>query len=141
MDIPCKGNDFSWYSGDMKSMSHIDRFIMSDSIVNRWSVISQIVGPRDILDYCPIWLVLDNKIWGSKPLKFNNERFSFKLFILFLEKEWREFMEEGRGDFILNEKLRFLKERITWWNKVVFGKIDLDVEDNTSINFADECLE
>ncbi|XP_058726860.1 uncharacterized protein LOC131598261 [Vicia villosa] len=142
VDIPCKGKKFSWYSGDGKPMSRIDRFIVSDTLVNRWSVIGQMVGTRDILDHCPIWLVLNDKNWGPKNFKFNNERFSFKLFIPFVENEWREFKVEGRRDFVLKEKLRFLKERLKWLNKLVFGRIELEVEENVrAINFGDECLE
>ena len=49
---------------------------------------------------------------------------------------------EGRGDFILKEKLRLLKERLRWWNKTVFSKLDLEVEEKVrAINFGDDCLE
>lgn len=59
-----------------------------------------------------------------------------------MEKEWNEIQVKGRRDFIFKEKLRILKERLKWWNKVVFGKIDLDMEDNErAIKFGDERLE
>lgn len=41
VDILCKGNNFSWYSGDEESMSRIDRFLLSEVIVKRWNVIGQ----------------------------------------------------------------------------------------------------
>ncbi|XP_058730971.1 uncharacterized protein LOC131602770 [Vicia villosa] len=44
VDIPCKGKKFSWYSGDGKSMSRIDRFLLSNTVVNRWEVIGQMIG-------------------------------------------------------------------------------------------------
>lgn len=49
---------------------------------------------------------------------------------------------EGRKYFVLKEKFRFLKEILKWWNKLVFGKIELELEANVrAINFGDECLE
>ncbi|XP_058751351.1 uncharacterized protein LOC131624428 [Vicia villosa] len=34
VDIPCKGKKYTWYSGDGKSMSRIDRFLISDAMVD-----------------------------------------------------------------------------------------------------------
>ncbi|XP_058746998.1 uncharacterized protein LOC131619984 [Vicia villosa] len=142
VDISCKGKKLSWYSGDEKFVSHIDRFHISDTIINRMHVISQNTRARDILDHCLMWLVLDNNDWGPKPFKFNNEWFLFKSFLPFLEKEWKEIKVEGRGDFVLKEKLRVLKEKLKWWNKNMFGKINLEVEENVrDINYGDDFLE
>ncbi|XP_058732668.1 uncharacterized protein LOC131604227 [Vicia villosa] len=105
VDIPCKGKKFSWFSGDGKSMSRIDRFIVSNDVVSRWEVTGQLIGDRDISDHCPIWIIKDHRNWGPKPFKFNNEWFSFDSFIPFVEKEWKSIKVEGRGDFVLKEKL------------------------------------
>lgn len=85
IDVPCKGKRFSWYSGDWLSMSRLDRFLVADSIVNKWGVVGQQIISRDIFDHCPIWLVKDNEDWGPKTFNFNNEWFSFKYFIPFVE--------------------------------------------------------
>ncbi|XP_058769380.1 uncharacterized protein LOC131643223 [Vicia villosa] len=104
VDIPCKGKKFTWYSGDGKSMSRIDRFLVSDKVVDDWGVVGQLVGDRD--------------------------------------KEWEGFKVEGRGDFVLKEKLRLLKDRLKWWNKEVFGRIGLEVEKGArDINLGDDRLE
>ncbi|XP_058782261.1 uncharacterized protein LOC131656596 [Vicia villosa] len=101
VDVPCKGKKFTWYSGDGRSMCRIDRFLVSDVIVNKWGV-----------------------------------------FIPFVEKEWKEMEVEGRGDFILKEKLRRLKGRLNWWNISVFGKIDLEMEDSANeVKCGDSKLE
>lgn len=36
VDVPCLGNKFTWFSGDGRSMSRIDRFLLLDSLVGRW---------------------------------------------------------------------------------------------------------
>ncbi|XP_058746530.1 uncharacterized protein LOC131619457 [Vicia villosa] len=88
---------------------------------------------RDILDHCPIWLVLDRDNSGPKPFKCNNEWFSNKDFIPFVEKEWKAIQVYGRGDFILEEKFRIIKERLRWWNSSVFGKLDLEIEESVRV--------
>ncbi|XP_058732644.1 uncharacterized protein LOC131604201 [Vicia villosa] len=125
VDIPCKGKKFSWYSEDGKSMSRIDRILLSNAVVNRWEVIGQLIGDRDISDHCPIWIMSDKCNWGPKPFKFNNEWFSFDSFIPFVEGEWKSLKLEGRADYVLKEKLRILKDKLKKWNKEVFCKIDL----------------
>ncbi|XP_058783451.1 uncharacterized protein LOC131658138 [Vicia villosa] len=140
-DIPCKGKKFSWFSGDGKSMSRLDRFLVSSSIVSKWGVVGQLIGDRDISDHCPVWILKDNADWGPKPFRFNNEWFSLDSFLPFVEKEWKSMKVGGRGDFILKEKLRLLKDKLRRWNKEVFGKIELDMEDGVrDLNIADERL-
>ncbi|XP_058723434.1 uncharacterized protein LOC131595162 [Vicia villosa] len=160
-----KGKKFSWYSGDGKSKSRIDRFLISNSVVNRdisdisdsndwrfrfwpktggyfgyflYPPVCQMIGDRDISDHCPIWIMTDNYNWGPKPFKFNNEWFSNDSFVPFVEKEWKSYVVHGRGDYILKEKLRLLKDKIKIWNREVFGKIDLEIEEGVhDINIVD----
>ncbi|XP_058763718.1 uncharacterized protein LOC131637147 [Vicia villosa] len=142
VDIPCKGKKYTWFSRDGKSMSRIDRFLLSHKVVNRWEVIGKMIDDRDISDHYPIWILTDKYNWGPKPFKFNNEWFLFDSFIPFVEKEWKSLKVEGRGDFVLKEKLRLLKDKLKRWNKDVFGKIDLDIEEGVNdINLADERLD
>ncbi|XP_058776799.1 uncharacterized protein LOC131651145 [Vicia villosa] len=141
VDIPCKGKKFSWFSGDGKSKSRIDRFLLSSKVLSRWEVIGQFIGDRDVSDHCPIWVKSDKVNWGPKPFRFNNEWFAFESFIPFVEGEWMSLKIEGRGDFVLKEKLRLLKDKLKWWIKEVFGRIELEMEDGVrEMNFADEKL-
>ncbi|XP_058782835.1 uncharacterized protein LOC131657455 [Vicia villosa] len=140
--VPCKGKKFTWYNRGGNSMSRIDRFLLSENVRNDWGVVGQFVGNRDISDHCPIWLEVDNNDWGPKPFKFNNEWFSLASFYPFVEKEWNDIKVEGRGDYVLKEKLFRLKNRLKWWNKEVFGKIELEIEEGVrDINFGDDRLE
>lgn len=105
VDVPCKGKKYTWYSSDGRAKSRIDRFLFSNKIVSSWGVVGQLIEPRDVSDHCPIWLEVDKEDWGPKPFKFNNEGFSHKNFISFVEKEWKNLEVRGRGDFVLKEKL------------------------------------
>ncbi|XP_058759398.1 uncharacterized protein LOC131632678 [Vicia villosa] len=112
VDVPCKGKKFTWFSGDGKAKSRIDRFLLSSVVINRWEVVGQLIGDRDISDHCPIWIKTNIANWGPKPFKFNNEWFSLDSFLPFVEKAWKSMVVEGRGDYVLKEKLRILKDKL-----------------------------
>ncbi|XP_058784973.1 uncharacterized protein LOC131659865 [Vicia villosa] len=90
VDVPSKGKKFTWFGGDGKAGSRIDRFLVADNIVNKWGVVGQMVGNRDVSDHCPIWLISNKVNWGPKPFKVNEEWFSDKDFLPFVEKVWKE---------------------------------------------------
>lgn len=43
-------------------------------------------------------------------------------------EEWNKIQIDGRKTFVIKEKLKILRERLKWWNKEVFGWIDLNIE-------------
>lgn len=106
VDLPYKGKKCNWYSGDAKVKSCIDRILVSNNIMNGWGAVGQFIGLRDISDHCLVWLVVNKEDWGPKPFKFNNEWFQNKDFLAFLEKEWKDMIVTGIGDFALKDKLR-----------------------------------
>lgn len=86
-------------------MSRLDRFLISDTIVNKWRVVGKSICARYISDHCTIWIVKDNVDWGLKPFKVNNEGFNLKSF---------KAVVEGRSDFVITEKFPILKGRLKW---------------------------
>ncbi|XP_058784900.1 uncharacterized protein LOC131659770 [Vicia villosa] len=138
-DIPCRGKKFTWFSGDGKSKSRIDHFLVADATMDRWGVVGQFVDLRDISDHCPIWIMVEKSNWGPKPFRSNNEWFSHKDFLPFVEKEWLALSVEGRGEFVLKEKLKLLKSRLKWWNINIFGRIELEMQEGIKdMNAMDE---
>lgn len=129
INISCKGIRFSWYSGDGISKSRLDHFLVSNIIVDRWGVVGQLIDQRDISNHCLLWLQANSEDSGPKPFKFNNEWFQNKEFVPFIEKEWKDIDFSGRGDYVMKEKLRILKDRLRWWSFNVFGKIDMLLEE------------
>ncbi|PNX55418.1 cysteine-rich receptor-like protein kinase, partial [Trifolium pratense] len=72
VDIPVAGKKFSWFSADGKTMSRLDRFLLSEGFIAKGGISGQWIGNRDISDHCPISLICSNTDWGPKPFKFNN---------------------------------------------------------------------
>ncbi|XP_058741515.1 uncharacterized protein LOC131613893 [Vicia villosa] len=70
--------------------------------------------------------------------KFVEEWEGFKSFV---ELEWKKLIVKGRGDFVLYEKLKRLRERLRVWNREVFGWIELKLEDaSEKINVFDKVI-
>lgn len=75
-----------------------------------------------------MWLKISEINWGPKPFRFNNCWLDHKDFQTFMESCWRDFQVTGWKGYILKEKMKMLKERLKWWNKEVFGIIDLKID-------------
>ncbi|XP_058761431.1 uncharacterized protein LOC131634822 [Vicia villosa] len=145
VDLPTIGGKFTWFKSNGKAMSRLDRFLLSECFIEDKKVDGQYIGERDVSDHAPIWLKNNRKDWGPKPFKFNNLWLNHEGFDNFVEEEWNNLVVKGRGDYCLVEKLKILKSRISWWNKTVYGwidlKIDIDVKemhalDNLFVHFA-----
>ncbi|XP_058759850.1 uncharacterized protein LOC131633146 [Vicia villosa] len=145
VDVPTIGSKFTWFNSNGKTMSRLDRFLLSEKFIEDWKVEGQTIGKRDISDHAPIWLQDNKKEWGPKSFRFNNLWLKHEEFAPFVTKEWAKIHCKGRGDYCLVEKLKVLKERIRWWNKTVYGWIDLNIGtveeelhhlDNLFVHFA-----
>ncbi|XP_058733340.1 uncharacterized protein LOC131604946 [Vicia villosa] len=71
--------------------------------------------------------------------------FKHEEFDIFVKEEWKKLVVGGRGDYCLVEKLKTLKNRLAWWNKSVYGWIDIKINsdgremhalDNLFVHFA-----
>ncbi|XP_058760697.1 uncharacterized protein LOC131634030 [Vicia villosa] len=128
VDLPTIGGKFTWIKSNGKAMSRLDRFLLSESFFEDWKVDGQHIGETDVFDHAPIWLKDNRKDWGPKPFKFNNMWFKHEEFDNFMKEEWKKIEFKGRGDYCLVEKLKILKNQISWWNKTVYGWIDLKID-------------
>lgn len=140
IDVQCKGKKFYRFNEDGRSMSKIDRFLLSEKVIKIWGVVDQIIGNRDVSDHCPIWVIVDNSDWGPKPFRVNNS-FEIKEFIPFVEKFWKNLHIYGRSDYVLKEKFRLFNFVLRKWNKEVFGRMDLEIGGCVSyLNLVDDLL-
>ncbi|GAU47952.1 hypothetical protein TSUD_06860 [Trifolium subterraneum] len=128
LDVPVLGKKFSWFSANGKSMSRIDRFLLSDGFVSKYGITGQWIGDRDISDHCPIWLLVSSYKWGPKPFRVINGWLDHPDFLPFVESAWKSFVVHGKKAYVLKEKFRLLKERLRKWNKEVYGYLDLNIE-------------
>lgn len=141
VDIPVLGKNFTWFSSDGASMSRLDRFLLSEGVIQKWDITAQSVGDKDISDHYPIWLKGGEMNWGPKPFRFNNCWLEHNGFCDFVKTCWENFQVEGWSGFVLKQKLKLLKEKLQWWNEEVFGMVDLRIDESVlGLNSLDELV-
>ncbi|KAI5398271.1 hypothetical protein KIW84_063892 [Lathyrus oleraceus] len=85
---------------------------------------------------------------GSALVNMSSEMWQFSEFIedsnlvdLPYKDEWKSITVVWRSHFVIKEKFKILKGRLKKWNYEVFGKVLLEVNDNTDkINSIDALL-
>lgn len=87
-DLPLVGRKYTWHRMDGSSMSRIDRFLLSDEWLGRWSDLSQWGLARSVPDHCPIILKSTVKNWGPKPFRVLNCWADNKDFDLLVKGKW-----------------------------------------------------
>lgn len=70
IDLPSLGNKYTWFNLGGDSMSRIDRFLISEGLIDSWGINVQSIGDRSISDHCPIFVKSGNLNWGPNPFKF-----------------------------------------------------------------------
>lgn len=87
------------------------------------------MGDKDI-SYHKLVLIKENNVnWGPRPFKVFNCWYEHPDFLKFVKSEWNSFYVKGRVARVLKEKLKLLRDNLRWWNKNVFGWIDLKIKE------------
>jgi len=58
VDLPLHGRKYTWFKGDGKSMSRLDRFLLSEEWCLEWPNCVQVTLLRGLLDHCPLVLTI-----------------------------------------------------------------------------------
>lgn len=85
------------------------------------------MGRRDLLDHKLVWINTSNMDWGPKSFKVLMCWYEHKEFKTFIHKEWNSIEIKGSPNFIIKEKLKFLRGRLRRWNLNVLGKLELKI--------------
>ena len=104
----------------------LDRFLLSKGFIEMFSYFRQEAVVRCISDHSPVILSTNPPSWGPTPFRFENMWLEHKLFKTNVSEWWQQDSSYGRPGYKLLRKLRNLKQKLSWWNKEVFG--DLRVE-------------
>jgi len=68
-DLPLGGRMFTWFKGDGKSMSRLDKFLLSEDWFLMWPNCLQIAQLRGLSDHCPLVLSIDEENWGPRSTR------------------------------------------------------------------------
>ena len=69
VDLPLGGRKFTWFKGDGKSMSRLDRFLLSEDWCLLWPNCLQIAQLRGLSDHCLLVLSVDEENCGPRPAR------------------------------------------------------------------------
>jgi len=117
VDLPLRGRTYTWYRGDGRSMSRIDRFLLSENWCLTWPNCIQLAVSRGMSDHCPLVLSVDTKNWGPKPVRMLKCWADFPSYNSFVRDTWRSFQISGWGSFVLKEKLKLLQLALKEWHR------------------------
>ncbi|KAL8479964.1 hypothetical protein ACS0TY_026780 [Phlomoides rotata] len=121
IELPLVDRSYTWYRADESCKSKLDRMLVNDSWLEKWTDLVLKGLGRSISDHCPILLESSKKDWGSKPFKFFN--------CWITNAEFSSYDIQGWGAYVLKEKLKHMKADLKEWSKKTFGLIDLKIEE------------
>jgi len=93
---------YIWYRPNGRSVSRIDRALVSTEWGENWGSLALRVFPRDVSDHCPLVLKVDGCDWGPKPFIFNNHWLDDRNFKKMVEVEWRNQEVNGLMGLVLH---------------------------------------
>ncbi|CAL0307918.1 unnamed protein product [Lupinus luteus] len=132
-DLPLVGSKLTWFFSNGLTMSRLDRFLVNNACLQRWGRLFQTCLKRTFSYHCPLLLKKDVQNWGPTPLRTNNCWFSDPTFSKFVNDSWNELRVQGRGSYVLKEKLKLLKGVLKVWNKNHFGDLGRRINDQVNL--------
>ncbi|CAK8533215.1 unnamed protein product [Lathyrus sativus] len=132
VDLPAVGNHFTWLNSSGSCRSRLCRFLLSDSLIDKWRITAQYVRDKDVSGHRPVWIKASHVNWGPKPFKVFSCWYKHPQFHDFVKSVWDSSAIGGDATNVLSVKLRLLRTRLWWWNTNVFGLIDLKIKDEVS---------
>ena len=125
-DLPLQRGPYTWSWGrNERSMSRLDRFLVSSDWECQYSKVVQKCLPRPISDHFPILLDSDGVRTGPSPFRFELMWLKFRGFKELLKGWWQNLKFHGSFSYILAAKLKALKGILKSWNMEVFGRVEV----------------
>ncbi|RVW46613.1 Transposon TX1 uncharacterized 149 kDa protein [Vitis vinifera] len=124
-DYPLRGGPFTWRGGLKNQVqSRLDRFLVTDNWDNMFNGVVQGILPRPVSDHFPILLEGGGLKRGPSPFRFENMWLEEKGFKDKMKMWWGSLNFTGSSSYILDAKLRALKNILKIWNKEEFGLVE-----------------
>ncbi|PWA67398.1 RNA-directed DNA polymerase, eukaryota, Reverse transcriptase zinc-binding domain protein [Artemisia annua] len=117
VEMPMGGRRFTWMNKSGTKMSKLDRFILSESILNETQDLKATVLERGKSDHNPIFLHVEKSDYGPYPFKFFHSWLKWPDFDPLIKKiiEDSSTITTTPGSRLKN-RLKMLKEKIKEWH-------------------------
>ena len=126
-DLPLQGGSFTWKGGlNNQSHSRLAQFLVSNEWEDHFSGTVQCVLPKPVSDHFPILLDGGGVRSGLMPFRFENMWLKEEGFKEKVQEWWVGLNFSGSVSFVLASKLKALKPLLRDWNKLEFGKVEVN---------------
>ncbi|CAL5401981.1 unnamed protein product [Camellia sinensis] len=122
VDLPIQGDSITWSNG--RSLSRIDRFLVTMGWEEHFSEVVQLRLPRPVSDHWPILLDSGGIRHGPTLFRFENMWLQHEGFLDLVRGWWNSYEVRGSPSCVLAKKLKLLKATLKNWNKEVFGRLE-----------------
>ncbi|GKU92519.1 hypothetical protein SLEP1_g6233 [Rubroshorea leprosula] len=129
IDLPLVGRKYTWYSSNGQHMSRLNRFLLSEEWMAKWSNVKQRGMKRSVSDHCPILLKNELMDWGPKPFKFYDAWLDHPGCKEMITKVWNSCEVKGWSGFKLKEKLKHTKLALKEWSNNMNMEVDSQIKD------------
>jgi len=118
IDLPLGGSSFTWSSRDGMKRSKLDRFLISDGILDSFSNISASILEKGIPDHQPVLLCENVADYGAYPFRVFHSWFEIDGIDELIVKSWGEPVTHNENAMVrFKLKLQRLKNVLKDWNK------------------------
>ncbi|GJT47677.1 RNA-directed DNA polymerase, eukaryota [Tanacetum coccineum] len=118
IDPPLDGYAFTWSHKSASKMSKLDRFLLSEGLMELFPHLSAICLDKNLSDHRPILLRETCTDYGPTPFRFFHSWFTMDGFDSFVERTWKSLnVADDNGLIRLKKKLQLLKIAIKAWTK------------------------
>ncbi|GJZ71347.1 RNA-directed DNA polymerase, eukaryota [Tanacetum coccineum] len=115
-EVPLGGSAYTWCHKSASKMSKLDRFLVSENLLNTCPNISAITLDRFLSDHRPILLREASFDYGPTPFRFFHFWFDVDGFDKFVTDSWKDAPgDDSNAMRNLCGKLKFLKVKIRAW--------------------------
>ncbi|GKC51091.1 RNA-directed DNA polymerase, eukaryota [Tanacetum coccineum] len=116
VEVPMGGCTFTWVHKSDSKMSKLDRFLISNGLMQSCPNISALTLDRYLSDHRPILLREVSFDYGPTPFRFFHFWFDIEGFDTFVEKVWKDsYPDEPNAMIRFMRKLKFLKQKLRLW--------------------------
>ncbi|GJV03110.1 RNA-directed DNA polymerase, eukaryota [Tanacetum coccineum] len=118
IDLPLEGYAFTWAHKSASKMSKLDRYLISEGVLDLFPHLSALCLDRHLSDHRPILMRETNYDYGPSPFRFFHSWFAMEGFNSFVETTWKSLnIFEPNSLIRLKKKLQALKIVIKAWSK------------------------
>ncbi|GJV69567.1 RNA-directed DNA polymerase, eukaryota [Tanacetum coccineum] len=143
-EVPLDGCKFTWCHKSGSKMSKLDRFLISEGLLNSCPNISSITLDRYLSDHRPILMRESHHDYGPSPFRFFHYWFELEGFDTFVKQTWNDAQANRIGGCILEDLGSDVQSAVVAKRKILmayeFGPLGLLDDNFKRIGFGEKCV-